>query len=868
IYKSEMRKRAKITTKHRSEEKQCSRSIAPFSPRSDTDGDDSADFESTLDDFDTKLVLHPELPDRPEARIMTPPYQPQIKRPFSQVSDQISDEETELIEAEEKDYTDLSVSRNFHAIESEYLFSSDFDAYLNLGKSKDSRSSSISKSGPSATVIKKTKRENTGCETDYETSLHIFVPPSPSKPNMIDNAICCGSRKLPCELWLLIFEKLPPKTVTCLSRACLFFALLASDKLYWRNACQTTGINCELVAYKAANSQISTAQGLMQKCKNSSDKPGSQKSHKIEAQDYSKPLDNANAIVPWHDIYRSQYSTRKTFLQSPYTYRRQKQSHSHGITCIVVAPDGQQVFTGSWDKTVKIWKIVPSALQQRAFSRIAAANSSSSGGGKIISEQDDKQGWQDIADGNWARGRRNSDASEELVTNEGSVWLEGNGNDGWRIGETVDGNDAYGESEDSDDGIEPNKSKPPPQISGARWKGTGKFELQLFCTIPVSCKLTPNLCLFLLVFEIVPFLLFFSDPVECISLYKEYLIAGGRGTGSIEIFSTKSRNRIVKLLATSDRHHQQPPLSLNAPQVTCIDVCNGLIATSQKNSICLWDYFLKPINSNDGGQHHMVASISKNDANICTVKIFQDPDAARNNEWWIIDACSLGVVSLWKYCRQNPSPAEGSQQRIQRQEKQLRVIHISPILDPQRDLMAVSEVSVIDCEIYTAETGGSLSFIGCFETVSGMNSAQISQIAPIENKRLSSASCNQWDLLCGFKDGNLRGWKVSTIPRLPATAVTGTLNQIEPNFIFTTETVSLHSLGDWITCLNENWDVVVAGAWDGRIRVWDKRRRGALRRSLVSDVKSAVLCLEVVGNQQVLVAGLYNGALVVYDFTK
>jgi WD40 repeat protein len=125
-----------------------------------------------------------------------------------------------------------------------------------------------------------------------------------------------------------------------------------------------------------------------------------------------------------------------------------------------------------------------------------------------------------------------------------------------------------------------------------------------------------------------------------------------------------------------------------------------------------------------------------------------------------------------------------------------------------------------------------------------------------------------WDVLCGFKDGNLRGWHVHIAP--PPTEVEDgsilpliTTCQVEPM------TSILSSMGDWITCIHRDSlsDVVVAGSWDGRIRIWDLRK-GLLKRTVVSGTgtRSAVLGLSVVGNA--MVVGCYDGTIVVHEFGR
>ena len=74
-------------------------------------------------------------------------------------------------------------------------------------------------------------------------------------------------------------------------------------------------------------------------------------------------------------------------------------------------------------------------------------------------------------------------------------------------------------------------------------------------------------------------------------------------------------------------------------------------------------------------------------------------------------------------------------------------------------------------------------------------------------------------------------------------------------------------------------DIVGAGSWDGKVRVWDSRL-GILRRTVsgvssssdeaapppISDARSAVLCLSILDS--IMITGCYDGTLSVFDFSS
>ncbi|KAJ3054100.1 hypothetical protein HDU99_007845, partial [Rhizoclosmatium hyalinum] len=336
---------------------------------------------------------------------------------------------------------------------------------------------------------------------------------------------------------------------------------------------------------------------------------------------------------------------------------------------------------------------------------------------------------------------------------------------------------------------------------GKTWVGNGRYELELLKSID-----TPY-------------------PIECMSLHGTHLVTGGRGPNPLTLWTLAPYPKIVQTLTT--RPYLQPPHIHTSSHITCLDVTSTVIATAQKQLLQLWDLQTGTL---------LAAIAKKHDANTSCVKLVQD--GAKPGHWFVIEACAKGSVAVWRFV--HSTCVKGRVVILK-----ACALKAKPIVDPLRN--ALDEELVFDWTAY-----GPVSFVGAFETTGGINSAQI---------RETGVDC-EWNMLCGFKDGNVRGWKVCLKENADETVNDG----YERNKIEITATGSLCSLGDWITMLTEDpvADIVIAGAWDGRIRVWDKRKK-ALRRSLVSDTRSAVLCLKTVGD--VLIAGSYNGSIVVYDFS-
>ncbi|ORY45663.1 WD40 repeat-like protein [Rhizoclosmatium globosum] len=713
---------------------------APFSPHSEIDdyNDDHqrdanpppSSADEDLIDFESKLVLN--YPDPP----MTPPADTSVLTEKGLVDNEAPSIDDELL---------------------------NFDTCLTLGKS--SRSPSNSKKP----FLIRSRSKSSTAKRLTSTIIPLFkplsshrteqrVPPAPK---------CCGSKALPTELWILSMSRI--------MRVCTFLSQLAFDQVYWKTACISAGVDISFVVQQARTHEIVldafslsgtgpetnvAAENVVDNLlidtleindstteyDSTSAQTGS-KRRLNELLPKSTALSNhANTMVEtylllsfptyiptrviisphlfsWFHTYKSQHSTRKTYLQSPYTFRRQSASHSHGVTCLETTSTGE-VITGSWDGTLKVWKLVESAPLSAS-----------------AKEVQDCVRWDEIVQGRWGRRvtqsrPRPAQVSEGLTVGgeeiEDSVWLNGIENDGLGIGELVDQAEESGRSSTVDASYDTLVNNEP----GKTWVGNGRYELELLKSID-----TPY-------------------PIECMSLHGTHL----------------------------------------------------------KQLLQLWDLQTGTL---------LAAIAKKHDANTSCVKLVQD--GAKPGHWFVIEACAKGSVAVWRFV--HSTCVKG---RVAK-----------PIPDPLRN--ALDEELVFDLTTY-----GSVSFVGAFETTGGINSAQI---------RETGVDC-EWNMLCGFKDGNVRGWKVCLKENADETVDDG----YERNKIEITATGSLCSLGDWITMLTEDpvADIVIAGAWDGRIRVWDKRKK-ALRRSLVSDTRSAVLCLKTIGD--VLIAGSYNGSIVVYDFS-
>ncbi|KAJ3357866.1 hypothetical protein HDU83_002994 [Entophlyctis luteolus] len=425
------------------------------------------------------------------------------------------------------------------------------------------------------------------------------------------------------------------------------------------------------------------------------------------------------------------------------------------------ATENGNIITGSWDCTLKVWRIVPARQfnsvligkkpeEPLDYRSIGSNGSGSAEGNKIFQEE--------LGHGNWGSSgqNRHPDASSS------SCFVK------------------------------------------EQWVGDGRVELEQVCVIETS------------------------HPVECLSVVGDHVLVGGRGTSSLFVYSLSSRKLLTTLCL--NLHNPTP-----TAQFTAVDSCENIVAASQKD--CIFKLF-KDRSGSDIDVIHQQYSASTNSP------------AASASRWWLIETCALGSVTVWEVllCSSAQSSNDERAVRVSR-----AAVSSSPASTRSRASNSHSQPPdlsgplVFDCVLL-----GRVNCYGSFATIPGINSTQIRESYP---HRPGAIRFPMWDVLCGFKDGNIRGWRVR-----PTSA--SSANSVE-----VVETGCFCSLGDWITWLDEDAvaDIVVAGAWDGMIRVWDKRKK-ALRRSLVSNVKSAVLCLVRVN--EILVVGNYNGSLIAFDFGR
>ncbi|KAI8839308.1 hypothetical protein BJ741DRAFT_90570 [Chytriomyces cf. hyalinus JEL632] len=307
------------------------------------------------------------------------------------------------------------------------------------------------------------------------------------------------------------------------------------------------------------------------------------------------------------------------------------------------------------------------------------------------------------------------------------------------------------------------------------------------------------------------------DQIECLSVHGNLLVSGGRGLFPLAIHDLTSGTPIKYLQPRRTTTRE------DSIHVSSIDMDASLIISAQKQTIHVWSIKTGTL----------LASISRihPDANIASIQLFK----SCANSWYIFEGCAFGSISVWKFKWDGVT---------QLSDESARTVTVQPITTPDNNNHEPSNTSSPEFQ-FTLQ--GPLSHMGTIETTAGMNCM---------NAHHSSGKTCTFTILCGFKDGNIRSYKAQIS------------DHKEPTNLLIHATGSLCSLGDWITNVDRDsqyGNVVVAGAWDGRIRVWDQRTC-ALRRSLVSDTQSAVLCLKMIG-QDVLVAGSYNGSLVVYDFS-
>jgi hypothetical protein len=131
------------------------------------------------------------------------------------------------------------------------------------------------------------------------------------------------------------------------------------------------------------------------------------------------------------------------------------------------------------------------------------------------------------------------------------------------------------------------------------------------------------------------------------------------------------------------------------------------------------------------------------------------------------------------------------------------------------------------------------------QSIEGLSSGYLSKLDPCNNEEFSIVG----NIVAGYSDGNVRSWKI--------------LNR-EGKYAISYLPL-LSSLSDCVTCLSITCNMIFAGSWDGRVRIWDLKT-ASLRRTLKSTVTSAIL--SITHQQGSIVTGHYDGSITVWDFTN
>ncbi|KAJ3225846.1 hypothetical protein HDU81_007648 [Chytriomyces hyalinus] len=875
--------------------------LNPFPPtHEDTDGDD------TLSNFSSKLVL--DFADPP----MTPPSEtPPLELLFSTSQHRVSSLQQCSLKIIRKNHIfafrvnenggrlddkkslkrDLESDVKFHRI------TQDFASCLKLNKPHDHTAETKKTKSRSILLPYSRSRSKSWGKKAIKVALlpldtiNKEIAARTRTDSQKKISIVCGSLKLPSELWIAIFRYIVPKTMCRILRTCSTLSMLGFDPMYWNAACVHAGMDTGLaerdakflgvildafsisspnpileqriqpkpcstyltskteeleisrLSIKGPNKDMPSKAGRKRRHEYSSTEVSpferdisSRQRRKIHLEklqasiSLSTPLKwwtllGMNVFYPclenkskdqptttqisrylcWLRVYASQFKVRKSFLQNPYKFRRLSPAHNHGITSLVVSSPktdadsdtSKRIVTAAWDGSIKVWRLLerdPVSIKQDS----AAENT-------LWDTADNEHVQLEAVSGF-------SNVSSQLSgTNaaEDSMWETGNENDGLGMGELLN----QGALERA--AIIPGNTGTifESEIEGEHWSGGGRYELLLERSVDTQCKQHnfQHFSTLKLIFHPV-------DQIECLSLHGNLLVSGGRGPFPLAIHDLTSGTPIKYL---------QPPRTTSredSVHVSSIDMDATLIISAQKQTIHVW--------SIESGA--LLASISRMhpDANIASIQLFK----SCTSSWYIFEGCAFGSISVWRFNWDGVT---------QLSNETARTVTVQPVATPDNH----NEPSNFMSSEFQFSLQGPLSHLGTFETTAGMNCM---------NAHPSSGTRSTFTILCGFKDGNIRSWKVQVSGDTP-----GTKSSLHVHAIG-----SLCSLGDWITNVDHDsqyGNVVVAGAWDGRIRVWDQRTC-ALRRSLVSDTQSAVLCLKMIG-QDVLVAGSYNGSLVVYDFS-
>ena len=126
----------------------------------------------------------------------------------------------------------------------------------------------------------------------------------------------------------------------------------------------------------------------------------------------------------------------------------------------------------------------------------------------------------------------------------------------------------------------------------------------------------------------------------------------------------------------------------------------------------------------------------------------------------------------------------------------------------------------------------------------------------------STNTTNSWRLLAGYRDGNIRSWTIE-------------YNTASNTAISLTPHPLLCSLGDKISCLSVYENIILAGSWDGRLRLFDQsslqNRKTLASTTSSSPILSVSHCLGLSSGNGVvrddsIVTGHYDGSITVWQF--
>jgi WD40 repeat protein len=149
--------------------------------------------------------------------------------------------------------------------------------------------------------------------------------------------------------------------------------------------------------------------------------------------------------------------------------------------------------------------------------------------------------------------------------------------------------------------------------------------------------------------------------------------------------------------------------------------------------------------------------------------------------------------------------------------------------------------------------------IKTFGRESGHFEKQLDRSLSLKSAHLSlryrdrDGDCSVWRIFAGFADGNIRSWELSI--------------DLKKNSFQCRNLNTLCSLGDQITCLQNYENLLIAGSWDGRLRIFDTNSESVcLRRTLSADGKSPIMSVAYHDNS--ITTGHYDGSITMWDFNN